>query len=214
MRLYLSSFRLGNKPDEMLNLLSGKKHAAIIANATDYKTKKDRELSVNREVEDLKSLGLVPEELDLRTYFGRLKQLEQVLSSFDLLWVRGGNSFILRRAFKQSGADEIIKKMLMEDQIAYGGYSAGPVMLTPSLKGSEMVDDPKIVPEGYDPQIIWEGLGVLSYAFAPHFESPGHPETEAVGRYVDYLTMKGEAFKALHDGQAIVINESTEKVVG
>ncbi len=214
MRLYLSSFRLGNKPEEMVDLLSGKKHAAIIANATDYKIKEERELSVNREVEDLKSIGLEPEELDLRLYFGRPEHLEQVLSTFDLLWVRGGNSFILRRAFKQSGADEIIKKMLMEDRIVYGGYSAGPVILTPSLKGSEMVDDPKVVPEGYDPQIVWEGLGILSYAFAPHFELPGHPETEAVGRYVDHLTTKGEAYKALHDGQAIVINASKETVVG
>ncbi len=214
MRLYLSSFRLGNRPEEMIKLLSEKKRTAVIANATDYKTKEDRDQSVKRELNDLMSLSLEPEELDLRLYLGKQKVAEQALSQYDLLWVRGGNSFILRRALKQSGADEIIKMMLMEDRIVYGGYSAGPGILTSSLHGAELVDDPYAVPEGYDPQIVWEGLGILPYAFVPHFESPEHPETEAIGRYVQYLTTLAKPYKALHDGQALVINGMEEMIVG
>lgn len=214
MRLYLSSFRLGNKPEEMLDLLSGGKRAAVIANATDFKTKGDREASVKREIDDLKSLGLEPTEVDLRDYFGKPEELKRALSDFDLLWVRGGNAFILLRAFKQSGADRVIKEMLVDDKIVYAGYSAGPDMLTKSLKGTEIVDDPNILPEGYDPEIVWEGLGILPYSFAPHYNTPGHPETEAVGRMVEHFKKTGEPFKALHDGQAIVVNGDKESIVG
>jgi len=214
MRLYLSSFRLGNKPEAMLDLLSGKKKVAVIANATDLKTPEDRAASVDREFDDLRSLGLEPEEIDLRHFFGKPEELRRSIEHFDMLWVRGGNAFILRRAFKQSGADKIIKDLLVEDKIVYAGYSAGPDMLTTSLKGTEIVDDPNIVPEGYEPAIIWEGLGVLPYAFAPHYESPGHPETEAVGKMVKYFSEKGEIYKALHEGQAIVVNGNEEMIVG
>ena len=197
-----------------MELLAGKKKAAIIANAIDFKTIEDREMSVSREFEDLKSLGLEPSEIDLRKYFGRSDELRTILLNYDLLWVRGGNSFILRRAFRQSGADVIIKDLLEKDRIVYAGYSAGPDMLTKSLKGTEMVDDPNIIPQGYDPEIVWEGLGILPYAFAPHFESPGHPETGAVGRMVKRLIEEGKPYKAIHDGQAIVVNGDEESIVG
>ena len=71
----------------------------------------------------------------------------------------------------------MILDFLERDAIAYGGYSAGIVMLTPSLHGVDP-DDPKIVPTGYPPAIIWECLGLIPYAIAPHYKSD-HPESAA-----------------------------------
>jgi dipeptidase E len=47
------------------------------------------------------SLGLEPVEIDLRRYIGKDSELRAVLSGFDLIYVRGGNTYILRRAFRQ-----------------------------------------------------------------------------------------------------------------
>lgn len=104
MRLYLSSFRNGNKPDELLRLLGDGRKTALVHNAMDFLGTTERNLRLTEETERLMSIGLNPAEVDLRNYFGRTDDLRQVLREFDLLWVRGGNSFILRRAFKQSGA--------------------------------------------------------------------------------------------------------------
>lgn len=213
MRLYLSSFRLGNKPEELLGLLAGRKRTAIIQNAMDFVDSEERAASLAREVGDLKSIGLVPTKVDLRNYFGKPDELIESLSNFDLIWVRGGNAFILRRAFRQSGADKIIRKLLGKDAVCYGGYSAGIDMLTPSLHGAELVDDPNIVPEGYESPIIWDCLDILPYAIAPHYKSD-HPESVAVDKSVEYLIGNHIPFIALRDGEAIVRHGTKEVIVG
>lgn len=213
MKLYLSSFGLGNRPDELRALLRGGKRVAVVLNAKDASTPEGRRESLEREIEALVGLGLIPVELDLRDYFGRPEELREVLKGFDLVWVRGGNTFVLRRALRQSGADAILREMLREDAIVYGGFSAAVAVLTPSLEGIELVDDPNAVPEGYEPTVVWEGLGVLPYAVAPHYRSD-HPESESVERLVQYFVDREVSFKTLSDGEVIVVDGDREFLVG
>jgi dipeptidase E len=213
MRLYLSSYRLGHKPEELLALLAGRKRTALIANAADFLDAPTRMQSVHQSIEELEHLGLDCTEVDLRRYFGKPHDLAEVLSKFDLIWARGGNTFILRRALRESGADQIIKNLLSQDAVVYGGYSAGIDMLVPSLHGIELVDDPYLIPEGYPSPIIWEGLGLLPYVVAPHYKSD-HPESADIDKSVEYLIDHHLLFMALRDGEAIVVNGDNEMVVG
>lgn len=206
MRLYLSSFRIGDQPDRLLALLGAGRRTALIANSMDPAPSDVRAKSVGEEIVRLESIGLEPAEVDLREYFGRAADLKNRLSGFDLLWVRGGNTFTLRRAFRQSGAEELIVDLLRRDAVVYGGYSAGVCVLAPSLRGLELVDPPDDVPDGYDPPIIWEGLGLLPYAVAPHYRSPGHPETDAMDKVVEYFISNHVPFVAVRDGEVLVID--------
>ncbi|MGH3185683.1 MAG: Type 1 glutamine amidotransferase-like domain-containing protein [Streptosporangiaceae bacterium] len=213
MRLYLSSFRLGNDTKTLLKLLGGRTRAAVITNADDYKTGSDRLASFERERGDLGSLCLAPVELDLRNFFGKGQQLRRHLERSDLVWVRGGNPFILRRAMRASGADTAILDLLAADEIVYGGYSAGSCMMTPSLRGIELVDDPNDVPEGYDPEVIWDALGILPYHLLPHFRSD-HPESPLIDKSLEYMIGHHLPFIALRDGQALVRDGADEFVAG
>lgn len=213
MRLYLSSFRNGNKPEELLRLLGDGRRTAVINNALDFVSADERANSLLNEINRLKEIGLDPAEIDLRTYFDNPEGLKEKLAGFDLVWVRGGNCFVLRRAFKQSGADVVIAELLAKDKIVYGGYSAGIDMLVPSLQGAELVDDPDVVPEGYEHDIIWECLGLLPYAVAPHYKSD-HPESAAIDKSVEYLIDNHIPFIALRDGEAIVVEGSSQRIVG
>lgn len=205
MKMYLSSFRLGNHPEQLQDLIGVNKKVAVIANSIDFGNDLERrKAGVQREIDDLIKLGLLPEELDLRNYFDRPQELEGKLSEYGSLWVRGGNTFILRRAFRQSGMDDWLIRQRGNRELVYAGYSAGVCVLSPTLRGLELVDDPTIVSDGYSQETIWEGLGLISFAFAPHFESPGHPETEAVGREVEYYKKAGIEYRALHDGEVII----------
>ncbi|MGZ4503485.1 MAG: hypothetical protein ACXVEL_18015 [Nocardioidaceae bacterium] len=49
VRLYLSSFRIGNEPAALLGLLRGGVRTALILNADDYKSDEDRHESLARE---------------------------------------------------------------------------------------------------------------------------------------------------------------------
>jgi len=206
MKMYLSSYRLGNNPEKLVRLIGPNKKIAVIPNALDFSTDiPRRNEGVQREIDDLNKLGLQAEEIDLRNYFNKSRELEQKLSEYGALWVRGGNTFVLRRAFKESGLDEWLKRQKDNKELVYAGYSAGVCILSPTLKGLEIVDDPVITAEGYPKETLWDGLGLIDFAFAPHFESPGHPETEAVGREVERYKKEGVKYRALHDGEAIVI---------
>ena len=206
--MYLSSFRLGDHPEQLVEMVGANKRVAVIANSIDYGNDPERRRAgVQREIDDLNKLGFQAEELDLRKYFNKSNELEQKLAEFGAVWVRGGNTFVLRRAFKESGMDEWLRSQKDNKEFVYAGYSAGVCILSPSLKGLELVDDPVVVEEGYPKETIWDGLGLIDFAFAPHFESPGHPETEAVSREVEHYKKEGVKFRALHDGEAIVINE-------
>jgi dipeptidase E len=213
MKLYLSSFRLGNDPN-LLSAIVGDKNrkAAVVANAMDFLDNPERSDRVQAEIEALSELGFEPEEVDLRDYFDGSKDLEKKLSEFGLLWLRGGNTFILRRAMVQSGFDKALHTLFMKDEIVYGGYSAGICVLTPDLHGTELVDDPNLVPKGYKPEIIWKGMGLVDFAIAPHYRSD-HPESPAVEQEVAYYKKHKIPYKALRDGQVILANNHEVKVV-
>lgn len=196
----------------MLPLIGDNKRTAIIMNAQDNSLPEARAERLQREIENLTSLGLQPEELDLRNYFGKAEELKAAMADFGYFWVRGGNVFLLRRAYKQSGFDNLLVELLKNDSVAYGGFSAGICILAPSLKGIELVDPKDDVTEGYDKAVVWEGLSVLGYVIAPHYKSD-HPESADIDRCVDYFKENGIAHKTLRDGEVIVINGAEEKTV-
>src|SRR5690606_33351042 len=143
VRLYLSSFRNGNRPEGLISLLAGGRRTGVIFNAADLKSASDRKADLEEEFHRLQTIGLDPEAIDLKELFGREDGLEEHLRSFSLIWARGGNTFVLRRALHLSGADRILTALLEEDAIVYGGHSAGACVLAPSLQGLEIVDDPR-----------------------------------------------------------------------
>ncbi len=199
MRLYLSSFRLGDEPRALLDLLDGGTRAAVIVNAADDKSADDRAAAYELERAALAGLGLEPSELDLRDYFDRPDALRERLEAVDLLWIRGGNVFVLRRALARCDAEELLM---------------GAIMLTPNLHGAELVDDPGNVPPGYPPEITWDCLGVLPFHIAPHYRSGDDSESAAIDHLVTYLIDNHLPFIALRDGEALVFDGERKAVVG
>ena len=212
MRLYLSSFDVGNCLDELVALAGEARRAAIILNALDHRPQA-RAGWLERQTSKLVGLGFSVVELDLRNFFGAAAQLKQVLSGVDLVWINGGNAFILRRAMKQSGFDAIIRDAVSRDEIVYAGFSAAAVITFKSLKGLELTDNPHEIPVGYDPEIVWEGLGFVPFAIAVHFKSD-HPESASVDREIAFYEESGIPYRTLRDGEALVIHGRREKVVG
>jgi dipeptidase E len=188
----------------------------VIANTCDIFPQAEREPRVSREITALESLGFQAEELDLRDYFkgGKTSAALSIrLAACDLIWARGGNSFVYRRAMRQSGFDGLLTDLLARDAIVYGGYSGGIAVLAPSLEGIELVNDPDAVPEGYDPAVIREGLGLVPYSMAPHYKS-NHPASPGIDLVIQYFIDHGMPYKALRDGEAIVVDGAREELVG
>lgn len=207
MRLYLSSYRLGASAFRLKKLLNGGRRAAIIQNALDFipaEARRAYEANVYDPKEELAAWGIEAEELDLRDYFGEPRALEKALAGFDLAWAVGGNAFLLRRAMRQSGFDQIIGELLRDDALVYGGFSAGAVVATPSLKGIDIMDDPRQCAPGYDESVPWEGLGLVDFSIVPHYRS-AHDEAEAAEKAANFLEETGMPFQPLRDGEVIIV---------
>lgn len=194
MRLYLSSFRLGDHSGRLVDLVGSGSRVAVIGNALDTAPAAVRRAGVAREIDDLHDLGLVAEELDLRAPHG-----VDDLRGYGAVWVRGGNAFVLRQAMATAKADVLLDSLIRADAIVYAGYSAGPVVLAPSLRGIDQVDDISAVERP-----IWAGLGILDRPFVPHVDSPDHPETADCDRLSERLSERGIRHWALRDGDVLV----------
>jgi dipeptidase E len=198
---------MGDHPEHLAALV-GKdgRRAVVIANAMDDAPPDVRRAGVELELAALADLGFDAAELDLRGYFDQEQRLRHDLDGLCLAWLRGGNVFMLRYALYRSGADTAFGDLLAADALVYAGYSAGPCVLSPSLRGLELVDDADAVTRIYGSQPLWDGLALLHEAFVPHFQSPGHPETAAIELVVARYRAEGIAYRTLHDGQALLVN--------
>ncbi|KAA0022436.1 Type 1 glutamine amidotransferase-like domain-containing protein [Antrihabitans cavernicola] len=212
MRLFLASYRFGDHQDRFLELAGTPGKVAVIANAADAWPPAARESAAVSDCAPLRKLGFQPSEVDLRDYVDRTDALAATLAEFPVVWVRGGNTFVLRAQCARSGTDRVLRDRLADDSLVYAGYSAGACLLTPSLHGIEAADDPdEVLPTcGIEP--IWDGLGLVDRAIVPHWNSV--IDTDNASRtIVDRYLADDTPHWALTDHQAIVVNgESVQRL--
>lgn len=203
MRLYLSSHGLGNHTEELLKLCGAGRRAAVLAHAVDLLPASEREALVRHELAELREAGFEPYELDLHRQ-GDLERLQDA----DLLWVMGGNVFLLRAVLARTGADVAITALLAEDCLVYGGWSAGACVLAPSLEGLETVDDVAVVDHP-----VLTGLGLLDRPVVPHLVSPGQPDSGPCDRLAVTYASRGQRIWPLRDGDVLVVQGTDERLL-
>ncbi len=204
MKLFLASYRFGAHVDEFLALAStaapgsGSKRIAVIANAADSWPDAARESAVTSETRSLASLGFEPFELDLRRFRDRPDHLAAELDSVNTVWVRGGNTFVLRSQLARCGADAELAARVRDGRLVLAGYSAGACVAAPTLRGIEAADDPAEV-EATGGELLWDGLGLIDVAVVPHtgsildeFDAASTMVEQYERDHVDYLTLTDE----------------------
>ncbi len=207
MKLYLSSYQLGDNPERLAALFGANRKVGLISNSLDFSKDVQRlKVSELEQLNNLKSIGLEPVVIDLREYFGKTEELRERVGELGGVWVRGGNTFVLASAYIQSGFDKILREDLAgREDYVYAGFSAGCCVLQKNLKGIDFVDDPNEVSVAYgaEAEIPWQGVGLLDYVFVPHFDSD-HAESEDTNTEIEYYQKNNITFKPLRDGEVII----------
>lgn len=210
MKLYLSSYKIGDKVDELKKWINehGNK-ICLIPNSRDiYPESERKDKGIQADVEELTNIGFEVTVISLKDYFDHKEELIKILEKFRAFYVIGGNVFALRQAMYLSGFDEYLKTIENDPNYLYAGYSAGICVLAKDMHGLDICDDPNINPYGID--TMWNGLGYFDYIFLPHYKS-NHKETELIDTSVDYCNKHNIKFKTLSDGDVIIQQIEKEK---
>lgn len=210
MKLYLSSYKVGNKAEELEKwIVEHNNKICLIPNSRDIYPEGERKTEgIQKDVKELEDLGFEVTVISLKDYFNNKEELYERLEKFSAFYVIGGNTFALRQAMFLSGFDKFLKSIENNPNYLYAGYSAGICVLAKDMHGLDVCDDPNINPYGIE--TIWEGLGYFDYIFLPHYKS-NHKETKLIDDSVEFCIKNNIKFKTLHDGDVILEDTSKDR---
>lgn len=206
MKFYISSFKIGNDPNKLLDLFDGEKVIAYISNALDFAKPESKQKHVDWDIRELTLADFEVMPIDVTDYFDKQTSLQELLQHVQGVYVSGGNTYDLRRAMHLSGFDTILTESLLPTDFVYAGYSAAGCVLSQTLKGYDIVDDPNLRTFG-DYETMWEGLGIIDWQFAPHFDSDHH-ESDDVNKEIAYYEEHNMPYKKLRDGEVLIFEKN------
>jgi dipeptidase E len=137
----------------------------------------------------------------------------ETLSAFPVVWVRGGNTFVLRAQFARSGADTALTTLLERDALLYAGFSAGACVAAPSLRGIEVLDDPDEVMPACGIDTRWDGLGWVNRGLVVHLDSPATDPYGDAARLVARYRAAGTPYWPLTDADAVLVRDGDIQVL-
>jgi len=119
--------------DEILKILPKPPNQTKVAHITTAgKPEKSMEYQ-DKDKELMKKVGLQITDIDIE---GKNEaELRQLLSSFDVIYVQGGNTFYLLKYVRESGFDKVVKE-LVDRGVIYIGVSAGSIIVGPNIETS------------------------------------------------------------------------------
>lgn len=160
---------------------------------------------VQKSLDELKDIGINNvTEVDLDKE--NKNSLYEKLSSYDVIYVNGGNTFYLLDRIRKSGFGEIITRLLDDGKI-YIGVSAGSIITGPNIESAGWkwlgIVDKNIV--GLK---NLQGLNLVSFEISPHFVENDRKTLEENSKNVNYPII------AINDEQAVLCIGDDYKIVG
>ena len=133
------------------------------------------------------------------------------LSEGDIIYVLGGNPFLLLDEVKKSGADKVLKDLAYQDKILMG-YSAGSLLFGPSLVLFNYTDSLL----GFNEIGLKEldCLGLYHFHIFPHYADFTNQEPELVGNIDEFEKQSDLPINRINDNQAIIYKEAKIEIIG
>lgn len=130
-------------------------------------------------------------------------EAEKILSC-NILMSTGGNTFQLLHNLRESGLFETIKQFVQKDEFIFTGFSAGAIIMTPSIAvaGQPAGTDPNDLMDENIPGITdLTALGLVNFEVYPHYN-----EATDKGYLENYQKQTTNEVKALADEDYILID--------
>lgn len=147
-------------------------------------------------------------DIDLDLYFGLGQAYDSptldLLFSCDAIHLSGGNTFQFLQRLKVRGLLKPLRQYVLNGGVLIG-VSAGSIIMTPNIRASLLCGDEPV--QGVSD---YSGLGLVDFAFVPHFGVPnvGLPEL------IEYSKTFRTTVYGCPDGSGIVIDGDQIECIG
>jgi len=122
---------------------------------------------------------------------------KQKLLASNILIITGGNTFKLLNHLRRSGLSETIKEFWQKGGVVLSGFSAGAIVLSPSIKTAKSG-----IGDANELGITdLTGLNIVDFEVWPHFE----PAQEA--EVAEYKVKSHKKLKTIGDEEVVVIDK-------
>ena len=127
---------------------------------------------------------------------GSSEEYDKLINS-NILAISGGNTFTLLNNLRKSGLDKAIIEFTKKDNFVLSGFSAGALVLTPTIKICSLpnFDDNNVGVKDFT------GLGIVDFEVFPHYDETS--QKELLDKY--RLTTKHEV-KEITNEEFIALN--------
>lgn len=149
----------------------------------------------------LKELGFNFIEIDL--YKESIEDIKRIMNDVDIIYVEGGNTYVLLDAINKSKISEILKQKLRNGAI-YFGTSAGAYVACPTIEMCEWSGDRPNIPELTD----LTAMNLVSFMLSVHYNRPNHSNIR------DSVLNCKLPVRILKDNQAFIVDDGGIKLVG
>jgi len=157
-------------------------------------------LWVDADRQALKRIGREVIPIDIAITQGQA--LAEQLRSSDIIFVCGGNAFLLLQESHRSGFSEILASLLADGK-HYIGSSAGSVLLGPSLTPFRDLDDPSEAP-GLSSD---KGLGLVPFVPLVHFGNKKYATKYASA--FELAFRESQDIISIRDNQLLICSEGS-----
>lgn len=158
---------------------------------------------IDKDRDVLHKMGFKITELDIAN--ASTKDMEDALSSTNLVYVAGGNTFYLLNQLRVSGFDKLLTDYVNNGGL-YAGASAGALVAGPDIGSISSIDEPEKV-EGLTST---KALGFVDIVPIPHYDMKERTQP------IDRITAKygkDNELVIITDDQAILVEEDNWQVV-
>lgn len=201
MKLLLTSV-FANVADELPKLLAEKPEdvtVAFVATAADIYENK---WFVDADRNKLIAQGFKIKEVSLASKTA--EELEPEIASCKVIFVAGGNTFYLLQQVRESGFDEVIRKLANTD-VVYVGSSAGSIIVTPTIAIAGVEPGDENIPGLID----LTSLGLVDFEISPHT-----PEAVSHEGNQKYRATSSAPLYEIDDQSAVCVENDQIRVVG
>ncbi|WP_216693352.1 Type 1 glutamine amidotransferase-like domain-containing protein [Dietzia psychralcaliphila] len=207
MNLLLLSLGVGAVPDFIAEHVARPAPAVRIGYLNDAASPYAGAEFVAAERAQLSDLGYVLTDITAAD-FGDAGAFASALDGVDVLYVAGGNTFVLLAALRRHGADAVLVDRVRAG-LPYIGSSAGSVITGPSIEPISLMDDPSAAPDLADRS----GLGLVETVVIPHADGALPPYPPALIARLKDTYGSDYPLTCVNDDQALLVESETPRLI-